>query len=217
MKLGLGSSSAEAVGITQLRFERAGLGWSKSRELIRKYADRAHREAQGGLGSGADIAVCAYRQPIRFRRSGDSVSVKLIQPGETTTPLHLAWTGEPANTRELVAMFQEWLSHSGRETDDLLSQLVESSHKAAEAWFGPSQPDQFKPLNDFCDALQKCMDAAQIRYKLPIHEKLEEWAKSRGGRAKPTGAGGGDMILLVGNLPIYELDMEVIPLELSSI
>ncbi len=210
VKLGLGSSAAEAVGIIALRLERAGLGWSENRETIATYADKIHRKVQGGIGSGADIAVCAYRESISFRKDQDTCTVKPIQKPTHNIPLHLVWTGQPADTRQRVRNFDTWLSREELAAADLLSSLVESSHEIADVWFQSPIDVLFAYLDRFCSALQKCMDAANIPHRLPIHDKLESWAKKHGGRAKPTGAGGGDMILLVGDLPVNELDMMVI-------
>jgi mevalonate kinase len=51
-----------------------------------------------------------------------------------------------------------------------------------------------------------------MAYMLPVHARYEEWARRHGGRAKPTGAGGGDMILLVGELPLAQLNVDVMKL-----
>ncbi len=209
VKLGLGLSATEAVGIIALRFERAGLDWSENRETIATHADKVHRKVQSGIGSGADIAVCAYREPISFKKDPDSCTIRPIQKPEHNIPLHLTWTGKPADTRQLVRDFDTWLSCGEPAAADLLFDLVESSHEIADAWFQSSVDALLACLDRFCSALQECMDAANIPHRLPIHGKLESWAKKHGGRAKPTGAGGGDMILLVGNLPVNELDMMV--------
>ncbi|MCK4656823.1 MAG: hypothetical protein KAT85_07305, partial [candidate division Zixibacteria bacterium] len=135
VKLGLGSSAAEAVGIIALRLERAGLGWSENRETIATYADKVHRRVQGGIGSGADIAVCAYREPVSFKRDLDTCTTTSIHKPKYNIPLHLAWTGQPADTRRLVRDFDTWLSHVESGADDPLSNLVESSREIADVWF----------------------------------------------------------------------------------
>jgi mevalonate kinase len=216
VKLGLGSSAAEAVGIIALRLERAGLGWSENRETIATYADKVHRNVQRGIGSGADIAACAYREPVSFKRDQDSCTIRPIQKPEHNIPLHLVWTGQPADTRRLVRNFDTWLSLGEPAATDLLSNLVESSHEIADVWFQSPIDVLFACLHQFCLALRECMDAANIPHRLPIHDKLESWAKKHGGRAKPTGAGGGDMVLLVGDLPVNELDMMVITIHAET-
>jgi mevalonate kinase len=212
LKLGLGSSAAEAVGIIALRFERAGLGWSENRETIASYADIVHRKVQGGIGSGADIAVCAYREPVSFKKDQNSCAINPLPKPEYDIPLHLVWTGQPADTRQLVRDFDTWLSRGEPASADLLANLMESSHEVAGVWFRSSVDVLFACIDRFCSALRECMEAANIPHRLPIHDRLESWAKEHGGRAKPTGAGGGDMILLVGDLPVNELDKMVIPI-----
>ena len=60
--------------------------------------------------------------------------------------------------------------------------------------------------------MQQIAEIAKMPYKLPIHHEVEEWARSNGGFAKPTGAGGGDMIMLVGDLPYDELELRIFKL-----
>jgi phosphomevalonate kinase len=210
VKLGIGSSAAEAVGIVALRFERAGLAWSKNRNKIASYAHTIHRQAQGGIGSGADTALCAFREPIEYTMGHGPHPIE-FEP-KTDIPLHAVWSEHPSDTRKMVADFESWLSRGEPAAAALLSRLVESSRELADTWFRTPQDILFQQLDRFCSALHTCMEAAAIQYRLPIHHELESWAEKQGGRAKPTGAGGGDMILLVGDLPVSELGMTVIPL-----
>lgn len=66
IKLGLGSSAAEAVGVIKLRFKRASHEYQDAEGIILEYALMAHEEAQGGIGSGADVAACTFAAPINF-------------------------------------------------------------------------------------------------------------------------------------------------------
>ena len=49
-KLGLGLSSAEAVGVVSLRLKRAGFDTERHADKIAEYALKAHRHAQRGQG-----------------------------------------------------------------------------------------------------------------------------------------------------------------------
>jgi len=201
-KLGLGGSAAEAVAVIGLRFERCGFDWTTIPKKIQTYADLAHRRAQGGLGSGADVAAIAYRQPIRFRRDEGRSYIEVIEkPASHLIPkLTLLWTGESANTRELVARFQDW-ANSFPNSEALINILVLEANRLAEEWFSTEYLPLFHALGQFGETLSSLSGLADLPWRLPVHMKLAEWAYELGGRAKPTGAGGGDMILLVGDLP----------------
>jgi mevalonate kinase len=69
-KLGLGSSAATAVASVAAVLELAGLPVATHRDLCFSMADQAHRAAQGGLGSGADVAAAVHGGLIQYRRSG---------------------------------------------------------------------------------------------------------------------------------------------------
>lgn len=217
-KLGLGCSAAEAVAVISLRFLRAGKSPAHHKQEILKYALAAHKAAQQGLGSGADVAVCTYKEPVRYSLSEQEYSLEFVKlnQSEKGVQLNLAWTGQAADTRSMVAWFQNWYRKGGRRAKDLAYRLIKASDILASIWFDSSKKELFQLLDEFSDVMARCARAAGIPYFLPIHEEIGEWAKRHGGRAKPTGAGGGDMILLIGELPINELKRLFIPLRLRD-
>ncbi|MCP4633689.1 MAG: hypothetical protein GY855_12240 [candidate division Zixibacteria bacterium] len=211
VKLGLGLSAAEAVGVVSLRFKRCGLDWSDTGNHALQYALEAHTKAQGGRGSGADVAVCFYQRPIIFIKLKYNVAVEVIgkEQIKKNIPLTLVWTGLPANTRKYVDKFNHWIS-SNVEAENLLNRLIEISGEISGKWFSESQNGLYDYLDQYDTIICDCMNSAGIDYKIPVHHEIENWAKSNGGRAKPTGAGGGDMILLIGELPLNELSNKLV-------
>ncbi len=203
IKLGLGLSSAEAVGVIALRFERAGFKWIKNRGLIWEYADNIHRHVQHGLGSGADVAACTFGEPIKFRRKDDKPHVEQITADQKhhKIPLRLIWTGVTADTRQMITRFADWLGRGGKIAENLLERLIESSHNLAKSWFTEPANILFENLDLYTSLMTEIAGQAGFQYNLPIHNEIAQWAKKHGGRSKPTGAGGGDMILLIGDLP----------------
>ena len=214
VKLGLGGSAAEAVGVVSLRFQKADFLSHDDPDLIFKYAVEIHKKAQSGLGSGADVAVCAYNKPIKFRVSGNDYKIETIETKNVlnSIPLHLVWTGRPANTRTMIQQFQDSFDQEETENVKYLNILVDAGNELADAWFKASRKELFALIDRFDQAMDECALMAEIQYKLPIHHQIAKWAKSHNGRAKPTGAGGGDMILLIGNLPFKGIKHPVIPL-----
>jgi phosphomevalonate kinase len=214
-KLGLGSSAAEAVGVIALRYACAGQDWTQQRERVFAAALDAHARAQGGLGSGADVAACAYGVPLRFRRSLGEIELRPIPPPPAAArlPLALAWSGASANSRVLVEKYLVWRSMAGAEARSAEQYLVRRADELAEAWFTAGPEALLAALDEFCDVLAAIAEQAELTWKLPVHARLDAWARRYGGRAKPTGAGGGDMALLVGDLPLEKLGLPTIVLD----
>jgi mevalonate kinase len=211
-KLGLGLSAAEAVGTVAARFVRAGFTWEDKVDMIAAYAEHIHRHVQGGRGSGADVALCALRLPMLFTRDADSITVDILEASKIPLPLNLVWTGVESNTREKIDRFDEWLKSGGTDSQGKLGALIEAANDLSGKWKSDNHSDLLKAIDKFDYFITDCTLLAGIEYKLQIHKDMESWAKANGGRAKPTGAGGGDMILLVGDLPVEELDQLTIRL-----
>jgi mevalonate kinase len=218
-KLGLGLSAAEAVGVVAIRYERAGLALSEHKVEVARHALNIHSIAQSGLGSGADVVLCAYREPIRFRSNGENFQVELIRDTHPTNiiPISLVWAGQPADTRELVKRFQTWVEKGRNNIKEIVSRLVKISDELAKTWFVSSKQHLFDLLDEFEAVMEDVTCDANLQYKPTIYEKLKNWARRHGGYAKPAGAGGGDMILIIGDLPFHELNQLVIPLEVKSL
>jgi len=209
VKLGLGSSAAEAVGIVKLRYERAGFDCSAAGDEILKHALAIHSQAQQGKGSGADVAACAVGQPIVFKN--DSGQVSIVRKFRTEIcggiPLHLLWSGVPADTRDYVSKISKTLKNDEKARSKL-DYLVKQADRLAKLWFDGSPNKLYEVLDEFDNVISSIALLSGVDYKLPIHREISNWALKNGGRAKPTGAGGGDMILLIGDLPIDEFDGE---------
>jgi len=216
IKLGLGCSAAEAVGVVALRYKRAERAYSDHINEIFQHAVNIHNTAQSKLGSGADVAVCSYCKPLKFRKSESNYNISLIDSVkiETQMPFYLVWTGQSTDTRKMVKQFQKYIESGDEETNKCLANLIDASNTLSELWFNSSRQELFESIDIFNMAMQQCASQAGISYRLPIHDEIENWAKNHGGRAKPTGAGGGDMILLAGDLPVDQIKQMVIPLKL---
>jgi len=216
-KLGIGSSAAEAIGVVAWRFGLAGIDWRERRSDVIHYAMQAHYLAQHELGSGADVAACGMEAPIYFRiENGDPIINPVQRIPRRTTPLALAWSGQSADTRLLVKRFMAWANDGGARTTDLIDRLVALSHELAPCWFMATSEQLYQLLGQYTSTLNLCVKAAGLQYRFGAQHDLSNWAVSHGGKAKPVGAGGGDMVLLVGHLPLDELDAMTIRLSLQA-
>jgi len=215
-KLGIGSSAAEAVGVIALRFQRAGFDWKTKREQVAHYAEVAHRKAQDGKGSGADVFTCAIGQPIIFSREKEIISWEVAKIDKSfNIPISLLWTGIPADTRVFVKKFNYW-KKSHTKSKPLITGLVEASDSLAESWFRAPQEVLNNQIDVFVSRMQEIAIEAQFEWRLQIHDDISGWIFEQGGRAKPTGAGGGDLVLLVGKCDIADRKELALEIELGK-
>jgi mevalonate kinase len=214
-KLGIGSSAAEAAGVLGLRLLNAGARIGDQEAQFVEDVMSLHHRAQGELGSGADAAVCSLGRPVLFR-GGDSISVELLPRGTDKVPLNLVWSGEAANSRELIDRFLFWQQNEPY-SESLLRELHECSDYLGRSWFVSEQAELFGMIDAHNAILKEISKLAGITYFMPVHIQLDAWARRHGGRAKPTGAGGGDMVLLAGDLPIEQLQRLCIPLRVDEL
>lgn len=193
IKLGLGSSAAVAVAAVGALFETAGLAVDGQQHRIFSVADAAHRAAQGGVGSGADVAAAVYGGFIQFARSTDGKAS--IAPLPMPNNLHLVvfWTEKPASTRSFVEAVQNYakaapssykmLIGALRATADRFISELQAGHATAAVAAAGRYGRQMADLGK----------AAGVSISTEAFERAAALAREVGGDAKPSGAGGGDI------------------------
>lgn len=215
LKLGIGSSSAEAAGVLGLRLLCAGQRISGNEAAFLEDVLTLHGRVQDGLGSGADCAVAALGKPLLFS-GGSGVSVALMKRGTDTVPLNLLWSGIPADSREFVAKYEFW-ARNDPEAPAQIRELTEAAQYLSRAWFQADQAELFGLIDAHNAVMKEVSKNAGISYFMPVHTQLDAWARRHGGRCKPTGAGGGDMVLMAGELPLEQLPRLCIPLRVDDV
>ncbi len=206
-KLGLGLSAAEAVGVVSLRFGRAGLAIEHYADKIAEYALIAHRHAQDGQGSGADVYCCSHKKAIRYKIKDGCSQYELISvdKGDTRLPAYLVYSGKPSDSRKAITSFNLWLQKLTTDDKSCLKSLIEISHFLSGHWPAKDRHVIFDALDEYTAVMKAISDKAGLHYWTAVHTELDRWARKYGGRVKPIGAGGGDMALVLGHLPIEEL------------
>ncbi len=214
-KLGIGLSSAEAVGIIKARFKRAGLSTSENLRTIADMAFQIHTEVQSGMGSGADIYCCAYGSPIVFKNNNGQIDIDDSSASiDNSFFSTLLWSGQSADTRASLKKFYKWYHNKGIHSEKIIEELIELSRYLITAY---DQDDfsQFLFINDkYVELLRAISQQADFPYWLDIHDELNDRAKECGCRAKPTGAGGGDLILILGQSDNLDFDLRSIKIGL---
>ncbi len=200
-KLGLGSSSAVAVALdAALRClcsgsSRSGLSLQALKRLLKPY-----RRGQDGRGSGIDLATSLCGGIIGYQCRGDEVTVdRLSLPADFS--MMLAWTGREASTSDLLAAFDAWRQRYPDKASQLLSGMqacCESARQALSRGDSEALVTQFSAYGKLMGTMGGLMDAEVVT---PTMSELDARAQEHGVACKPSGAGGGDLVLLVSANP----------------
>ncbi len=195
-KLGLGSSAAVCVASIGYYLAAAGYDLSDpaTQQLVHELAQTAHRAAQDGRGSGADVAVSALGGVLSFRReSGQPVFDRATLPGW----LHVGFfdAGEPASTTAYVQAVEQVESRS--EVDRAIGQLKRASREFQAAL---ALEDGFERLAEAVRThnvgLRRLEAVAGVTILTPTIDTIIDAAAKHGLAAKPSGAGGGDLVVV---------------------
>ncbi|WP_308477898.1 hydroxymethylglutaryl-CoA reductase, degradative [Nannocystis bainbridge] len=195
-KLGLGSSAAAVAAIVGFHLAEAGLDPEdpEVRAIALRLAQAAHAQVQGG-GSGADVACAVLGGTIAFTR------------GEVPTPIaHPAWlhvgffdAGAPADTASFVQQVRVAGERDPAAYADATAQLRRAAELFRGGYLGDDPDIGLTALrdavalhNDGLRALQRLSGAPIVT---PNIAAIVDQAARMGLAAKPSGAGGGDLVV----------------------
>jgi len=190
--LGLGSSAAVTVAVVAVMTAAAGADptsptWRKS---VLTLALGAHRAAQDGLGSGADVAASVYGGVIRFAPGNGSLPTVTPLTLPPDTILLAGWTGEPASTQGLVKHYR---AAAGRAP--AVQHAFAKTSRACVDRFVRGLSDRSLPLEPMTangDALESLGRQLDLPLMTTPLRRLVTVAREYGAGAKVSGAGGGD-------------------------
>lgn len=202
-KLGLGSSARATVLATEA--VRVALGASFD---TLKLALMAHADAQGGKGSGGDVAVSFAGGVIRYRkyevkklleasRKGgliaalhEAAPVEVLRLGAPAFPMLYAFSGAAASTPGLIGAAERQLDEAGRARF-----VLESDALGLELEHGVTRGD-FPLVREACEGLQRLLGGLAAT-KSEALERVLALGATFGCAGKQSGAGGGDGAILV--------------------
>jgi phosphomevalonate kinase len=198
-KLGLGSSAAAAAVTAGLALAHAGLPLDieDTRRALFELAFEGHRVI-APEGSGADVAAAALGGFVRFeagaREPGTLPTCRaLTAPAGLLT--RVVWTGHAARTSDLVAQVRQWASREPRAFAACSAALTETAAAFADAF----ERGQLAELLTLTARYHEGMRGLGEGAGAPIVEarlaEVARLAEQCGGRAKPSGAGGGDVAI----------------------
>jgi len=178
-KIGIGSSAALTVALVAAVCELLETDGDAT-----GIASAAHRQFQGGRGSGADVACCAAGGLIEYRKGGKQVQRIMWPEGLAYTIL---WSGIAASTGGKLERL------AGQRARPSRAALVHAATRVAKAWRDASVQSILDEYRDYTKALGEF----SIDHALGIfdagHAELVAAADAAGLVYKPCGAGGGDI------------------------
>ncbi|HET7306526.1 MAG TPA: hypothetical protein VFK24_01755 [Gammaproteobacteria bacterium] len=186
-KLGLGSSAALTVALSgalcALR-DQAALGANR---LI-----AAHREMQGGRGSGLDVAASLHGGTIVYRleEEGARVEPVTLPPG-----LHIGcvWSGKSASTGDFLRRIGAWREDAPNRYNKVMNELKCCAGAGAMAAMCGDAATVVEAAAAYAEALAELGRASGADIISAEHVKIGGVAADCGVTYKTCGAGGGDV------------------------
>ncbi len=185
------------------------------------HTQNIHQKIQG-LGSGADVAACAMGGYIAYSYLPISVERDfpiaialneshkgMIKPllNRLNRPLLCAWSGQSASTSSLVKQVKT-------NTDPSTYHHIceEISHLAQEmiALWTQDSAEQilidglFAGIKDGEQLIKSLSQASQVELWTQMHTFIKDKVEKLGGVCKSTGAGGGDLVWILGTSAEHE-------------
>ena len=196
-KLGLGSSAAVTVAAVASVFHEAGrsLQNPEDRRELWRLCHRIHNEFQKNTGSGADLAASIFGGRVVFRPGSEgSPPAMTPHPPFPTLPWTAVWSGSPARTPKLVDAVRRFRARESQ----VYHTRMEHLRGIAEGLIAADPADTARCL-DLLDAYGEGMEELGRASGVPILTQtilsIRTLARRHGGTAKPSGAGGGDLVL----------------------
>jgi phosphomevalonate kinase len=194
-KLGLGSSAAAAAATVAAIASAHGqsLHDPEVRMRLLPLALEGHASI-APEGSGADVAASTLGGFVRVRREGKALDARPIEWPHGIR-LCLVWTGKPARTSDLVRVVK---SFAARDASGY-RRAIEPLHEAAAELLSAVERGDVNAAIECAAAHHDAMDllgrSAGAPIVTPELTLASELARSVGGAAKPSGAGGGDVAI----------------------
>ena len=195
-KLGVGSSSAAAAAAAALVYALADTALDDP-GVLRAALD-GHREVAPS-GSGADVAACTLGGFVRYQRKAGTwnVSATPVKWPEGLVA-RVAWTGSAASTHQLVGLVHQLRDSRPSDYRRAMDRLARESERFVDSF---ESGNVIEATHAYFEAMRALGDAAGAPIVEERLTKVSEIARSLGGAAKPSGAGGGDVALAVFSDP----------------
>ena len=187
-KYGLGSSGAVAAGLCALL---APAGWDDDK--VTRAALDTHDRFQGGVGSGTDVLTSLHGGLVELRSRHDIRA--LTPPLKPYLDVALLWTGVSADSRTMVRGWWAWRDRAPRAWQDAQDQLEQLAGAGITALRSADVPRFLDVIAHWTEVMRRVTwDSALPVINEPVSAALRA-ASHAGYVAKPSGAGGGDVVI----------------------
>ena len=192
IKLGIGSSAAVSVGITQALSQYQAI--RSSPENLLTQANSIHQGLQGKQGSGIDIACCFADQGV-IECTKDSVKNHTWSILNWPNGLHLKalTTSQYGSTNRLVANYQRASNLYPKEFKSALDQFLDITQSLSNAWKSEDVDLIIDLLRAYDVQIKKLDKIGDIGIYTQVHADIQNIASTHNVFYKPSGAGGGDI------------------------
>ena len=203
-KRGLGSSASVAVAVTAALCAATSGTLEKSQVL--DLALKAHRSAQGGLGSGYDVATITMGGLVHWRPArvaGASAGGHEAETIDWPKDLHMiaGYTGQSASTPRFLDRLQAIATDEATALTHELMALGRPVAHLIQA-FRQGALDEVLAGIEACHQALAAWDLARsLGVMTPAIEAMVRGAQSVGAGAKVSGAGGGDSVVAFAKDP----------------
>jgi len=191
-KLGLGSSGALTVALAAQLFDQP-----QDKNKLFEFALVAHRAYSGNKGSGIDVATSCFGGIIEYELINSKPKINQINSSDILeNNLLVIDTGKSQNTRDYLEKVKNLKIHNSDLYFKIFENLKDQAENLKNNLFKQDNFTNFQAaLEQNNQALLKLEQTADI--KIFSHEILDiiNLSKQFGGSAKPSGAGGGDLVL----------------------
>jgi len=192
IKLGIGSSAAVSVGITQALFQYQEIE-SSPRNLLTQ-ANSIHQILQGKQGSGIDVTCCFAEQGV-IECTKESIKNHTWSILNWPNGLHLKvlTTGQRASTKKLVTNYERAGNLHSKEFKNALDQFMEITQNLSIAWKSEDVDHIIGLLTAYDVQIKKLDKIGDIGIYTQVHTEIQNIASRYNVFYKPSGAGGGDI------------------------
>ncbi len=192
IKLGIGSSAAVSVGITQALSQYQDI--RSSPENLLTQANSIHQGLQGIQGSGIDVTCCFADQGV-IECTKDSVKNHTWSILNWPNGLHLKalTTSQYGSTNRLVANYQRASNLYPKEFRSALDQFLDITQSLSNAWKSEDVDLIIDLLRAYDVHIKKLDKIGGIGIYTQVHADIQNIASTHNVFYKPSGAGGGDI------------------------
>lgn len=195
-KMGLGSSAAISAASVASVFVESGedITAAEVRHQIWDIAHRAHVEWSRSRGSGADVAASVFGGFVRFRQDGPNAARIESWAPPPGIRFVFVWSKQDARTQTMIRrvrrvqrVFPGTYRRFVDEMGEVSRRFVEGGTRDAKVLI--ESVDRYQHLLTWLGRL------AGVPIVTPLASAIHAVAREFGGAAKPSGAGGGDLVV----------------------